>query len=166
MRRFSVILSVLCALVLSVVSCRKEGSSLFEGNYSFKTSGTVTVQQSGVENAEKVELSLNYEMGQMDIISKNGDIVLVTMNIMGGDVITYDASATGNYLQLNSSERKISLNWLDSGIYRADVVVSGNASRYGDVVIFQLSYSGTCDKDGVIYDIVDSQVECVAKINK
>ena len=166
MRRFSVMLTLLCIMVISAVSCRKEGPSLFEGNYSFKTSGTITVQQSGVESAERMEISLSNEMGQMDILAKDGRNVLVSMNVMGGDIINCDASVTGDNLQLGPFRRKISLNWLDSGIYRADVVVSGNAVKYGDILVFQLSYSGTCERAGVIYDIVDSHVECVAKTNK
>ena len=52
-----------------------------------------------------------------------------------------------------------------SGAVEVDVTVSGTGRRYGDSVIFDLTYDGAYESDGVEYEIVGSDVECVAKMN-
>jgi len=39
--------------LLSLSSCQKEGAELFEGSYSFKTSGTLTIDKKNSDNEEK-----------------------------------------------------------------------------------------------------------------
>lgn len=163
--------------VLVLTACAKEGAGLFKGNYSFKTSGTLELLRDG-ETA--LEIGLQPESGQMDIAATGDDkgSLLVTMNVIGGDVLVYRAVAEGRELSLEPSQRRISLtlpreNLLDpegpgilDGTVETTVTVSGTAARYGDVVLFELSYEGDFEFDGGRYSITGGRLVCRAKMNE
>ena len=85
-KKLSIPAAIISAIVL-LSSCGK--ISRFQGNYSFKTSGTVTMERASVNDATKEEIksALTSESGQMNILSKGGDSLIVTMSIIGGDVV-------------------------------------------------------------------------------
>ena len=65
-------IAALFAAMSCLLSCSKEGTDIFKGNYSFKTSGNVGVEAtftSGEESSERsFDMQLATEQGQMDII--------------------------------------------------------------------------------------------------
>ena len=92
------------AAALLLASCAKEGQGLFKGNYTFKTSGSVSAELS-IENTDgssssTLDLDLETEQGQMDILKTgSGDGgMIVTMNVLGGDVRSFRARAEGSSL--------------------------------------------------------------------
>lgn len=169
MKRLVRIAAVTALAVLSAVSCTKEGPRRFEGNYTFKTGGTLSFREAGNEGASVTKVSLSSESGQMDIIEtgKGDGEMIVTMNILSGGVVTFTAKAEGKAITLLPSERTISVR-LGNGelsTVSADVSVSGTGERYDNIVVFDLEYEGGYVRNDTEYIIVDSSVECVAKLN-
>lgn len=163
-------------------SCTKEGPRVFTGNYSFKTSGTLTLQADTSATAPLFTAKLVTEQGQMDIVGTSDDEVAITMNISGGALVILDATAKADSLVLASQKRNISVIFNDtqsesdnplislgdkvpSGT-SATATVEGVAKRYSDIILFDLKYSGTITKDDITYNIVDSNISSRAKLNK
>lgn len=172
--------SAALSAIICICSCSKEGAQLFRGNYSFKTSGSMEVHVSGTytdsfDNTtdidEQLSVDLATEQGQMDIIStsgKDGQMV-VTMNVLAGDVYTADAQAPGDVLTLTPFERKVNVRVRNNNV-SVPISVNGTARRYSDTVIYEFSYTGKTDIDTdglkLHLEIVESDVRCVAKLNK
>lgn len=155
------------------VSCTKEGAPRFKGNYTFKTSGTVTVSPAGDESAEPQKLKLLDENGQMDVVvsDKNTGEMIVAMNILGGSVLTFNAVADGKTLTITPFSRQLTIPVTDEGSLLetaypvASVTVSGYAERYADALMFWIEYEGKYTFQNVEYEIVSSDVSCWAKEN-
>lgn len=177
------ILAVFAAVALFACSCKKDGVELFEGNYSFKTSGTVFAHRiSEITDTtstvpDSLTLKLVTESGQMDITPTSvGNGLLVTMNVTGGDLVVLQADVDGDELVVRPSSRNLSFTisspesnlvgtMLSHGI-EPELTVSGNARRYDDIVMFSFCCSGTFSMDDTVYEIHDSRIDCRAKLNK
>ena len=61
------ILLMISALSLLFVSCSKEGPARFEGNWSYKTSGTVTLVPTSGSSSEQVTATIVNESGILEI---------------------------------------------------------------------------------------------------
>lgn len=202
--------AVLAAAVsLSVFSsCEKEGVKLFDGSYSFKTSGILTVDRktristsaasaaqltkaSGTKDSDTpsipglpdlpdlpdlpgidipegdrtFSLHLSAESGQMNIIRTEGSSAVVTMNIVGGDALVFDAQADGKTLKLSPLRRIISFR---DGTQTAslDITVSGTGEKHENVIVFTLSYTGSGESTLYDYKIMSSEIKCIAKENE
>ena len=107
MKRITPIL--FCAL-LALASCQKKNAPLFRGDYSFKTSGSVTLNEINAED-EPASFTVNLpnEIGQLEIkdLDNGKDSVLVVMNTMGGEVVvlllTGDSITLKNDLRVHAS---------------------------------------------------------------
>lgn len=169
----------LFAAALSLAACGRECAGLFGGSYSFKTSGTVTADlKADFTRADGtavqldttgMEIALVTEQGQMNILKDSRDAVVVTMNVLGGDVKVFNAYADGDVLTVEPFRTRVKLNVGRIGQLEIPVTVSGTAERLGDVVIWELEYEG--DAKTVLPDgsaeigISDSEVKCVAREN-
>lgn len=164
MKRILKIVAMAVVAAAALCSCAKEGPGRFKGNYSFKTSGTVSVREKGNEEAEAFTLKLPDEQGQMDILEAEGNGMLVTMNILSGGVVVFNAEAEGKTITLLPVERVLSVK---PGVVQVslDMSVEGSGQRYGDSVIFDLTCTGGYEELGVEYEITGSNVKCVAKLN-
>lgn len=163
-----VFVCVAAVLMLSV-SCSKEGPERFEGSWSFKTSGSLTVALKDSEgNVTGVSpVSFVTEAGQMHVVRKDSDDeMLVTMNVIGGDVVAYQAVASGNELSLMASARRLSLNLGDMTVIHPIVSAEGSGKRYDDVLLIEFHYSGSIKVGNITYEIIGSDVECVAVQNE
>ena len=107
----------------------------------------------------------------MDILKTgSGDGgMIVTMNVLGGDVRSFRARAEGSSLIVEPFDTKIKLQIARHGTATIDVTASGSAKRYGDVVIFDLVYEGEgvseIGESTADVKICDSSVQCIAKLN-
>lgn len=157
---------MLLAAVLSSCS-EKEGVALFEGNYSFKTSGTLEVEKKQDSETSTLSLSLTPESGQMNIVKDSGDEAIITMNIIGGDalVLSAETSTDSKMLTLKPTSRQIKVTKGLSSV-TFDCTVSGYAKKYDDMLIFTLTYAGQGSTSLYDYTITGSDVKCVAKVNK
>ena len=178
MKPFVAALAVVVSL-MSLISCEKEGVKLFDGNYSFKTSGILTVERTAKvsesdASAEILDipdgnrtfrLSLTSESGQMNVIKTGDNSVIVTMNVVGGDAFVFSGKAEGKVLTLDPAVRFVSFRD-GANTVSLEITVSGTAEKHDDVAVFTLEYTGGGETTLYDYKILASEVKCVAKLNE
>ena len=178
MKPFVAALAVVVSL-MSLISCEKEGAGLFDGNYSFKTSGILTVERTakvsesdasaGIldipDGNRTFRLSLTSESGQMNVIRTGDNSVIVTMNVVGGDAFVFSGKAEGKVLTLDPAVRFVSFRD-GANTVSLEITVSGTAEKHDDVAIFTLEYTGGGETTLYDYKILASEVKCVAKLNE
>lgn len=178
MKPFVAALAVVASL-MSLISCEKEGVKLFDGNYSFKTSGILTVERTakvsesdasaGIldipDGNRTFKLPLTSESGQMNVIKTGDNSVIVTMNVVGGDAFVFSGKAEGKVLTLDPAVRFVSFRD-GANTVSLEVTVSGIAEKHDDVAIFTLEYTGGGETTLYDYKILASEVKCVAKLNE
>lgn len=159
-------IAALSLLILS--ACTQLPTDPYTGSYTFKTSGTVTVVVSADvsdEDAVKLEpkvYDLTTEVGRMDIKARGNDTMLVTMNVLGGDVYVFDAELTPGGFRLLPSNRTLRVGTLPD----FQVTVSGEAFILDGLLNVNLVYSGSRTVlPSINYTITDCNVVCVASKN-
>ncbi len=178
MKPFVAALAVVASL-MSFCSCEKEGVKLFDGNYSFKTSGILTIERTakvsesdasaGIldipDGNRTFRLALTSESGQMNVIKTGDNSVIVTMNVVGGDAFVFSGKAEGKVLTLDPAVRFVSFRD-GANTVSLEITVSGTAEKHDDVAIFTLEYTGGGETTLYDYKILASEVKCVAKLNE
>ncbi|MCD8285884.1 MAG: hypothetical protein LUD50_01470, partial [Clostridia bacterium] len=171
MKRYLAMLAAAAAIVLTSASCTKEGVRRFSGNYSFKTSGSIEAAITGYEILGTQTIPLTAESGQLSVVTSDkseGDMI-VAMNILGGNLITFNANADGKTLTIEPFTRSLTLmmgtSLSDLTTLTTTVTVSGSAQRYDDSLLFNLTYEGGFTYQSMDFTIVSSDVECWAKSN-
>lgn len=178
MKPFVAALAVVASL-LSFCSCEKEGVKLFDGNYSFKTSGILTIERTakvsesdasaGIldipDGNRTFRLALTSESGQMNVIKTGDNSVIVTMNVVGGDAFVFSGKAEGKVLTLDPAVRFVSFRD-GANTVSLEITVSGTAEKHDDVAVFTLEYTGGGETTLYDYKILASEVKCVAKLNE
>lgn len=178
MKPFVAALAVVASL-MSLISCEKEGVKLFDGNYSFKTSGILTVERTakvsesdasaGIldipDGNRTFKLPLTSESGQMNVIKTGDNSVIVTMNVVGGDAFVFSGKAEGKVLTLDPAVRFVSFRD-GANTVSLEITVSGTAEKHDDVAVFTLEYTGGGETTLYDYKILASEVKCVAKLNE
>ena len=178
MKPFVAALAVVVSLMY-LISCEKEGVKLFDGNYSFKTSGILTVERTAKvsesdASAEILDipdgnrtfrLALTSESGQMNVIKTGDNSVIVTMNVVGGDAFVFSGKAEGKVLTLDPAVRFVSFRD-GANTVSLEITVSGTAEKHDDVAVFTLEYTGGGETTLYDYKILASEVKCVAKLNE
>mgnify|MGYP006943183224 FL=1 len=178
MKPFVAALAVVVSL-MSLISCKKEGVKLFDGNYSFKTSGILTVERTakvsesdasaGIldipDGNRTFRLALTSESGQMNVIKTGDNSVIVTMNVVGGDAFVFSGKAEGKVLTLDPAVRFVSFRD-GANTVSLEITVSGTAEKHDDVAVFTLEYTGGGETTLYDYKILASEVKCVAKLNE
>ena len=172
MKKTTAFIFTIGAAAALLCGCTKEDAARFEGNYSFKTSGTVTLSPQGSEDAEQtetVQAKLISDSGQMNIVKKgkSKSDMTITMNILAGDAVVFEnVNADGMVLTLLEpyTERQLAIETPD-GTGTAYVSISGTAQKFTDVIIFDLTYTGTATVNGVEYQISASDIDCIAQEN-
>ena len=164
------------ALALIVLgSCEKEGVDLYEGYYSYKLSGSVTVEKTLIEAAEipdteapepvEAKLALISENGQMNVLKKGADSLIITMNAIGGDVLVLDACVKDNDLEISEFSRIVKVEDGSRSI-SLNCTASGSGKKYDEIIILESSYLGEGSSTLYDYSIKSSSVKCVAKLNR
>ncbi len=178
MKPFVAALAVVVSL-MSFCSCEKEGVKLFDGNYSFKTSGILTIERTakvsesdasaGIldipDGNRTFRLALTSESGQMNVIKTGDNSVIVTMNVVGGEAFVFSGKAEGKVLTLDPAVRFVSFRD-GANTVSLEITVSGTAEKHDDVAIFTLEYTGGGETTLYDYKILASEVKCVAKLNE
>ena len=166
----------LVAVLISAFSCSKEGVKQFEGYYSYKTSGTVTltaaetsseVAPAGTElGPDILTLELESETGQMNIVTRSSKegTMLITMNPIGSGVSTYEMTLKEGHLV--SGEEARSLKFKDLiATSQLNLNVSLDAEKVGDIVLILHNISGKVSYLERTYTVSSSDVKTVAKEN-
>lgn len=166
---------LLALTVLSLSSCRKSGVNLFAGDYTFKTSGEVSIQPEAEIQGNNITIpvalnvSIIEEIGQLNISASdkgNGEVIVV-INYLNGDVVTTTGTCKGNTIELDEFYRNslpISIStW--AGTTTA-ITVGGTGKIYdNDMIVFNMTYKGKGLLDKVSYIIEDKDIKMVAYRN-
>ena len=164
-----------CCCLLAFTSCKKSGVNLFAGDYSFKTSGEVSIKATAEIDDNNVtipallNISLSNDIGQLNISvsDKKNDEVIVVINYMNGDVITTTGTCDGQTIYLDEFQRdilpvSISTLFTDYSV----ITVSGTGQMYDEnMIVFDMSYKGNATIGSVTYKIRDKDVKMVAYRN-
>lgn len=144
------ILFILICGLFAFTSCQKRGMNLFRGDYSFKTSGSVTLDEivTNGEEGDSFTVSLPNEIGQLEIsvLGNEKDSVVVVMNTMGGEVVVTHALCQDNKIFLRDFTKNTLLFTGDSISLKNEVRVSASGQMYEDnTLIINMIYDGEAE---------------------
>ena len=147
MKKISILFTVCCLMVLA--ACQKKNAPLFRGDYSFKTSGSVTLDEIDPENEPtSYTVSLPNEIGQLEIsvLGNEKDSVIVVMNTMGGEVVVTHAFCEDNKIFLKDFTKNTLLFTGDSITLKNEVRVQASGQMYeNNTLILNMIYDGEAE---------------------
>ena len=154
---------------MALASCQKKNAPLFRGDYSFKTSGSVTMDEI-VPVGETYEpasytVSLPNEIGQLEISALGGDrdSLLVVMNTMGGEVVVTHAFCKDNEIFLKDFTKNTLLFTGDSITLRNEVRVQASGQMYEDnTIILNMIYDGEAETSERTFSIHGDNIRMAA----
>jgi len=158
-------LAGICALQ----GCQKDPMNDLTGTYTYKTSGTVTVETRAENPEEKRTYTLNLanEEGQMTLVGQTSVKLFVACNAIGGEAYTFTLLRDENEnLEITGSPNKaVSVKSSSLPVGSGNVTFGGSGKLYDDVLSFNCKYTGVITIAGTEMDITGSDVEIVAKKN-
>ena len=162
------LLIMLCGL-LALSACQKRGMHLFRGDYSFKTSGSVTLDEIDPEDEPaSYTVSLPNEIGQLEIsdLDNGKDSVVVVMNTMGGEIVVTHAFCDGNEIFLKDFKKSTLLFTGDSITLKNEVHVQASGQMYEDnTIILNMIYDGEAETSERNFTIHGDNIRMVATRN-
>lgn len=166
----TIIIAVFALMAFS--SCQKSGMQLFRGDYSFKTSGNVTldeiVPEGETNEPVSYTVSLPNEIGQLEIsaLGNDKDSLLVVMNTMGGEVIVTHAFCDGNEIFLKDFTKNTLLFTGDSITLKNEVYVQASGQIYEDkTIIINMIYDGVAESNERSFTIHSDNIHMAATRN-
>ena len=163
MKKISILLSVFCLIVLA--SCQKKNAPLFRGDYSFKTSGSVTLNEIVTDEPASYTVGLPNEIGQLEIseLGNGRDSVLVVMNTMGGEVVVTHAFCKDNEIFLKDFTKNTLLFTGDSLTLKNDLRVHATGQMYEDnTLILNMIYEGEAETNERTFEIYGDNIRMAA----
>ena len=166
--------SIICLLfcLMAMASCQKSGMHLFRGDYSYKISGSVTLNEiiPADDPSEPTSLTINLlnEIGQMEItaLGNEKDSLLVVMNTMGGEVIVTHAFCAGNEIFLKDFTKNSLLFASDSILLKNDLNVQATGQMYEDnTIVLNMIYDGEAETAKRNFMIQGDNIRLVATRN-
>lgn len=156
-----------CALLVALASCQKKNAPLFRGDYSFKTSGSVTLDEIVTEGGtgDSFTASLPNEIGQLEIsaLDNGKDSVLVVMNTMGGEVVVTHAFCKDNEIFLRDFKKNTLLFTGDSLTLKNDLRVKASGQMYEDnTLILNMVYEGEAETNERSFKIYGDDIRMAA----
>ena len=166
MMKIRPILIILCAL-MALSSCQKKNAPLFRGDYSFKTSGSVTLEEivPQGETGETFTIGLPNEIGQLEIsdLGNGKDSVLVVMNTMGGEVVVTHALCKDNEIFLRDFKKNTLLLTGDSLTLKNDLRVKATGRMYEDnTLILNMIYDGEAERNESSFKVFGDDIRMAA----
>ena len=160
----TIIIAVLALLALT--ACQKKNAPLFRGDYSFKTSGSVTLDEIDPQDEPlSYTISLPNEIGQLEIsdLDNGKDSVLVVMNTMGGEVVVTHAFCEGNEIYLKDFTKNTLLFTGDSITLKNEVRVQASGQMYEDnTIILNMIYDGEAETNERSFTIHGDNIRMAA----
>ena len=161
------ILFILICGLFAFTSCQKRGMNLFRGDYSFKTSGSVTLDEivTNGEEGDSFTVSLPNEIGQLEIsdLGNGRDSVLVVMNTMGGEVVVTHAYCKDNEIFLKDFTKNTLLFTGDSLTLKNDLRVHATGQMYEDnTLILNMIYEGEAETNERTFEIYGDNIRMAA----
>ena len=165
MKNIRLVLFVFCAL-MALASCQKKNAPLFRGDYSFKTSGSVTLDEINAEDEPaSYTVSLPNEIGQLEIsaLGNDKDSVVVVMNTMGGEVVVTHAFCKDNEIFLRDFKKNTLLLTGDSITLKNDLRVHASGQMYEDnTLILNMTYDGEAESNERSFKIFGDDIRMAA----
>ena len=159
---------MLCGL-LFFASCQKKNAPLFRGDYSFKTSGSVTLDEINAEDEPaSYTVSLPNEIGQLEIsdLGNGRDSVLVVMNTMGGEVVVTHAFCRDNEIFLKDFTKNTLLFTGDSLTLKNELRVHATGQMYeNNTLILNMIYEGEAETNERTFEIYGDNIRMAATRN-
>ena len=167
MKKLSILFSLCC--LLAMVSCQKKSAPLFRGDYSYKTSGSVTldeiVAEGETDEPASYTISLPNEIGQLQIsnLDNGKDSVLVVMNTMGGEVVVTHAICKDNEIFLKDFTKNTLLFTGDSITLKNEVRVQASGQMFEDnTLILNMIYDGEAESNERSFKIHGDNIRMAA----
>ncbi|MBR0539420.1 MAG: hypothetical protein IJK36_04245 [Bacteroidales bacterium] len=163
MKKISILLSAFCLIVLA--SCQKKNAPLFRGDYSFKTSGSVTLNEIVTDEPASYTVGLPNEIGQLEIseLGNGKDSVLVVMNTMGGEVVVTHAFCKDNEIFLKDFTKNTLLFTSDSLTLKNDLRVHATGQMYEDnTLIINMVYDGEAETNERSFKVYGDNIRMAA----
>lgn len=155
----------ICGL-LALSSCQKKNTPLFRGDYSFKTSGSVTLDEINTEDEPaSFTVSLPNEIGQLEIsdLGNGKDSVLVVMNTMGGEVVVTHAFCKDNEIFLRDFKKNTLLLTGDSLTLKNDLRVKATGRMYeNNTLILNMTYDGEAERNERSFKVFGDDIRMAA----
>lgn len=155
-------------------SCHKSGVKLFVGDYSFKTSGEVSIITEAVIDSMDIvipavlNVNLTNEIGQLNISvsDKKNDEVLVVINFLNGAVVVTNGTCEGEVIELDEFEVDVLPVSISSMFTYYKIKASGTGRMYDEnMIVFDMNYKGTAKTGSVTYSFRDKDAKMVAYRN-
>ena len=167
MKKSRILFAICCLMAL--VACKKKNAPLFRGDYSFKTSGSVTLDEIDAE-AEPAfyTVSLPNEIGQLEIsdLDNGKDSVLVVMNTMGGEVVVTHAFCKDNEIFLKDFTKNTLLFTGDSLTLKNDLRVHASGQMYeNNTLILNMTYEGEAESNERNFKVYGNDIRMAATRN-
>lgn len=170
MKKALIFLTLCCSLAL--VSCKKSGVDLYSGDYSFKITGTVTVQRQisllDPEVPTAYDIELPNDIGQLQIakLDRDEDSVVVVINHLNGNMLVTHAYCEGEEITLKKFQRDVLTVSIESENIQFPVTISGTGRIYeGKTIIFNLKYKGKAHVGELTYNLNGNGIRMVAYRN-
>ena len=165
MKKTSVLMAFCCLMALT--SCQKKNVPLFRGDYSFKTSGSVTLEEIVGQNDEpnSYTVSLPNEIGQLEIsaLGNEKDSVVMVMNTMGGEVVVTHACCKDNEIFLHDFKKSTIIITSDSLTLRGDLRVKASGKMYEDnTLVINMIYDGEAESNERSFKIHGDDIRMAA----
>ena len=160
------IIPILFCALMALASCQKKNAPLFRGDYSFKTSGSVTLNEINTEDEpSSFTVSLPNEIGQLEIkdLDNGKDSVLVVMNTMGGEVVVTHALCQDNKIFLRDFKKNTLLFTGDSLTLKNELRVQASGQMYEDnTLILNMVYEGEAETNDRSFKIYGDDIRMAA----
>ena len=163
------IIPILFCALMALTSCQKKNAPLFRGDYSFKTSGSVTLDEINAED-EPASFTVNLpnEIGQLEIkdLDNGKDSVLVVMNTMGGEVVVTHACCKDNKIFLRDFNKNTLLFTGDSITLKNELRVKASGQMYEDnTLIINMTYEGEAETNDRSFKVYGDDIRMAATRN-
>ena len=160
------IIPILFCALMALAACQKKNAPLFRGDYSFKTSGSVTLNEINTED-EPASFTVNLpnEIGQLEIkdLDNGKDSVLVVMNTMGGEVVVTHALCQDNKIFLRDFKKNTLLFTGDSLTLKNDLRVHASGQMYEDnTLILNMTYEGEAETNERSFKVYGDDIRMAA----
>lgn len=152
---------IYAAVLLGLCSCNQ--AKIFSGDYSYKTTGMVTLVPNDTTSIEH-EIKHIGTLSVVDLKSSDKDSILLIFNELGGSLTTVRAKVDDDSVWLTPYTKTISLQ---DGLLTVDgeVTVMGRGVRYDDIIMLDEVYDGVIVSDTTNIKIHGEHISTVANRN-
>lgn len=165
MKKSLLILIIFCVLI-ALSSCQKSGTNLFRGDYSFKTSGSITAKRAYTTNPAEFNITLDNEIGQLQIAKLNNknDSLVVVMNYLNGDVVVTHAYCKGQNITLKEFKHNSLKVSVDGNIdMLCEVNIKARGTMYDEnTLVLNMTYEGIAGVGLLKYRLYGDDIKMVA----